>query len=391
MKQLIYLLFASYLLYFLQGIFYEHSSAMSVPFLLIYLAIGGWGVYKVMSEGGNSYTRILLIFIGIQILYFLLAPQYVMSRSRPISSLSQLKAIFISLLPFFPIYYVARRKDLTTVLKIVSLLFLLFYIVQFLFIEQRLVDELDPEQQSENVVNNVSYSFVNLLPFACLFLNKKLLSIGMWATCCFFILLGAKRGAIITGGISSIIYVWFLVKDSVRSRKYAALFMVCILFGLGVYYGYQFVLDNEFLVYRFENLAEGNDSGRSIIYQKIFDHWDGTTSLVHFLFGFGFNSSIAIAGNFAHNDWLELLSCCGLLGVVIYILLFIQLARYMLFLRGVRYRSLQAMFVMIVASWLCISAFSMGYAGITLFSMLLGYIMGERENGAGYRDILIKK
>lgn len=376
MKQLIYLLFASYFLYHLQGLLYAQGSGLSVMFLLAFFAVCGWGAANVLMYGGNSYSRMLMVFIGIQILYFLFAPQYIMSKAGPIQSLAQLKSVFISLMPFFPVYYVARRKDLTILLKIVAFLFLLLYIAQFFFNEQRLTDELDPEQRSENVVNNVAYSFVNLLPFVCLFLNKKLLSIGLWLCCCVFVLLGAKRGAIITGAISSIIYVWFLLKGSVRSRKYGALIAVFLMLCIGFYYGYQFVSEDEYLVYRFEELAAGNSSGRSIIYQKIFDTWNGTTSLGHFLFGFGFNSSISIAGNYAHNDWLELLSCSGLLGVIVYALMFWQLFRYYRRLYVIENRS---MFAMIVVSWLCMSAFSMGYAGISLFSILLGYVMGNKE------------
>ena len=386
MKQLIYLLFASFILYYLQGILYEQNTSMSVTFLLIYFAICGWGICKVVMNGGNAYSKVLLFFICLQVLYFLFGPQTIMSVAGPIRSLSQLKAVFISLLPFFPIYYVARRRDLTNVIKVVSVGFLLFYIVQFFFMEQRLVDDLDPTQQNENVVNNAAYSFIGLFPFAFLFVRRKLVSIGWWVCCCCFLLLGAKRGAIITGGISSLIFVWYLFKDSIREKRYKALIIVCVIMGISAYYGYQYVMGNEFLIYRFEDIAQG--SGRSLIYRKIFDSWNGTPSLVHFLFGFGFNSSIAIAGNYAHNDWLELLSCCGLLGVIVYAWMFWALFRYY---RLYSTEETRPMLAMIIASWLCMSAFSMGYTNISLFSILLGYIMGVQENKYVDRSILKNK
>ena len=91
-----------------------------------------------------------------------------------------------------------------------------------------------------------------------------------------------------------------------------------------VFLGYRYYLDNEYLQYRLEVAAQGNISGRDIIYSNIWNSWLNSNSF-HFLFGYGFAASIKITGgSFAHNDWLEILSNFGLLGVIIFAVLFYQ-------------------------------------------------------------------
>ncbi len=387
MKYFTYFFLFIYLSYFSQGILYEEESIFSKGLLLCFFGICGWGIIKVLMDKPNGFSKILLLFVLVQFVYFLFSTKYAISGThRVISSFPQLKSIFISLLPFYPLYYCARRDNLSSGLLFFLVACLALYIFRFFNMQHELVFESG--QDSEAVVNNMSYAFIKLLPFTCLLFNRKIFSMGIWGCCMGLILLGAKRGAILTGIVAAILYIWYLLKHTWREKNGFYILLICIVVAIGGYFGYRFILSNDFVVGRFLELAEGNDSGRTYLYVRIFDYWKNTPSLLHLLFGFGFNSSITIAGNLAHNDWLELLSCCGVFGVIIYSLLFIQAIRYIRLLRQTP--ALQSMLVMIIICWLAMSAFSMGYTDMTLFSILLGYIMGTRESAA-YNNIECRK
>lgn len=79
-----------------------------------------------------------------------------------------------------------------------------------------------------------------------------------------------------------------------------------------------------------ENMLEGNVSGRDRIYANIFNGWLDSDNFINLLFGYGFAGSrlLSGSGHFAHNDWLELLSNFGLLGVTIYIVLFYSASKF---------------------------------------------------------------
>ena len=86
---------------------------------------------------------------------------------------------------------------------------------------------------------------------------------------------------------------------------------------------YKTFTSNEFMMRRMTSILEGNTSGREALYGAIVTKWYNSNNIWNLLFGFGFASSLEITGgNFAHNDWLELLSNFGLAGIFAYLLLF---------------------------------------------------------------------
>ena len=138
-----------------------------------------------------------------------------------------------------------------------------------------------------------------------------------------------------------------------------------------------FIQNNEFLVSRMEQITEGG-SGRDFIFSTIFDGWLNSASLFNMIFGYGFASSLRFVGNYAHNDWLELLSNFGLIGVIIYSFLFWHV---LVFVRDKR-RELDHRIIMfcVCLIWFLITLFSMGYTNVTngyLRSMLLAYLIGN--------------
>lgn len=140
----------------------------------------------------------------------------------------------------------------------------------------------------------------------------------------FFIIQGVKRGAIIAGGAGLLFFLYYQLRIIERKNRFRD-----YIFAIGsiivlAYFGYDYYQSNEFLVNRMEALSEGSSSGRNIIYANIFNAWYESHNILNILFGFGFGSSLILSGtgNWAHNDWLEGLEGFGLIGVILYLLLF---------------------------------------------------------------------
>lgn len=85
--------------------------------------------------------------------------------------------------------------------------------------------------------------------------------------------------------------------------------------------------------------------------------------------GAGATETVNIVGNFAHNDWLELLINQGLLGVLLYVVYWIAFFRNWKLLR--HDKELYAMMGCALLSCLIPSFFSMSYANMNMITTLV--------------------
>jgi len=231
-----------------------------------------------------------------------------------------------------------------------------------------------------SVVNNVSYSFVALLPVVFL-IRKKIFSVAVLIFLMFFIIQGAKRGAILGGGLIVAVYFYHLIKDANNKNNSLRLVGVLILILLLMYFGYDYYLSNEFVIDRMSSIYEGG-SGRDFIYTKILNYWYHSDNIVKYFFGFGFAYSLKITnGLFAHNDWLELLSNIGLIGVLSYLMLYYSSIRVFQKYNWVSIEKYILLSVMLV--WFLSSMVSMWYTNIQqgyLYSIILAYLVVIKSN-----------
>jgi len=104
-------------------------------------------------------------------------------------------------------------------------------------------------------------------------------------------------------------------------------------------------------------------------------------NFLNLLFGFGFSASLELSGtgHFAHNDWLELLSNYGLLGVITYLALIVSVFKYAL-KPNIKIDNRMMIFA-ILAIWLITSMISMHYmSGSGYFkAMLLAYLINPQN------------
>lgn len=70
---------------------------------------------------------------------------------------------------------------------------------------------------------------------------------------------------------------------------------------------------------RIQATLEGNSSHRDEMYSSLLRTFVYDTSLFQMLLGRGAWGTLTVSFNFAHNDWLEILTNQGLLGIIVFI------------------------------------------------------------------------
>lgn len=147
------------------------------------------------------------------------------------------------------------------------------------------------------------------------------MAIAFLAVCFMFVMTGAKRGAIICMGAVLLYLIWWYYKDKhISLRTIASILVIITALGIGI--NYYFTTD-DYLQQRLQQTLEGNSSHRDVLYFILWNEWLNA-DLVTQLFGRGIAQTVPLAGNFAHNDWLELLTDEGLLGALIYLIIIVK-------------------------------------------------------------------
>ena len=358
-----------FLVYNLQGVFYESGGIISQSLILLVILIAFISFIKViLSHPNDKVVTIWMIFILLNIFYYLGSLNW--NRSLDVN---HLKGILSGMLPFFVFYESGKKgKDLITSFKLFFIVALIVTIVTYF----RNKTQFMIEYQTDNVVNNMAYSFIPLVPFVFLFKGKVILQYSFVLLIATFVILGSKRGAIVSCIFSMICFMYYTYKDLSGKSIYNKIILILLSFS-AIYIVYSVFLGNSFILQSFERVAEGQISHRDVIYRTIWNYWLNASSVFNLLFGFGFVASVEITGKYlAHNDWLEVLSNMGLMGVIIYASLIYQSYK----LKNNFYASSiwHQMLVTIMLTWIIMTIFTTRYNGlVSIYSnVLIGYITG---------------
>ncbi len=371
------LLFVLFILYYAQGSLYASGSILSQGALAAILIISSFYLIKtiILKKNKNTFYKVWTALLTINVIGFIFT-----GTLSDVNHFGMLKGILVCSLSFYPFYYFSQNGNLKARHLLVFFVMLLpITILQFYLNASQIL--LDRISDSTDVVNNVSYSFVALIPFVFLLKNKRIISFGFMMILVFFIIQGAKRGALIAGAIGLLSFVYFQLRTIERRKRFKGYFIISIAIVSMSVYAYNIYETNEFLIDRMQGLAEGNSSGRDIIYLNILNAWYNSTSYINILFGYGFAASLYLSGtgNFAHNDWLELLSNYGLLGVSIYIMLFYSAIKEII--NSTWTKDKQIFLITILLIWLFVSLVSMTYTSVNGYiqAILLAFLIGSRE------------
>ncbi|WP_085537631.1 O-antigen ligase family protein [Massilibacteroides vaginae] len=370
------LLFLLFPIYYLQGVVYPKGSTISQLCLFLILLICSWLFVKtlLLKERKPLFYKAWTALLLLNIVGFIFTANY----SDPMH-LGAFKEILGCLLPFYAFYYFSKKGCLES--KHLITFFLIILPVTILFYFANRYQILLNRSMDGDLVNNVAYSFVRLIPFVFLIKEKKLLSLLSFMLLFIFIIAGAKRGAFIAGGIYFLLYFYYQLKTIDKRQRNYYYFLIIIVLSAFLYYVYSTVVSNEFFMDRLVSMAEGDSSGRDWIYQSIWNEWYKSESYLNILLGYGFASSLGMTGGFfAHNDWLELLSSFGLIGVAVYLFLF-----YAVF-KTIRNKQLaldkRYLLFSITIVWLFISFFSMWYTTMGSYTqaILLAYLTQQTSS-----------
>lgn len=328
------------------------------PYLVWRLSLVLISLYVILFEEGKRLPceNALLVFTAFNLLHFFI------SYLWKIPSTTQIGNILCALLPLSLFVCLSQKGVMNhKFFTFTGILLLICAILQYYHYERMAI--MGSSRDDVDVVNNSTVAFLMLLPMVLLFNNN----VQKWVTllvCLFFLIMGAKRGNILAAFIPLLLFVRYVLKDSRRSALKTILVLLAIMGA--AFLTYRWVANNDFLMYRIEQTQEGNSSNRDRIYAGAWQAWYDADNFITYLFGYGFDGTLKQALTFhhhAHNDWLEILVDYGLVGVVLYLWVFIILT---IQAKKIKNFQLKMAFLSVFFIWFFKTLYSMGFTSETL-------------------------
>ena len=373
-----------FVFYLLQGIVYPSGSIISQGVLLLFLMIGFGCLLRTMMQNHNPQViQIFVVFYIMILLWYILSPKTVHGTINEaigaVSTLGQFKNASIFFLSFFIAYYcsIGHKNINDSYIFKISIAFFILILMRYFFSKSILSAE------REDFTNNAGYYFIAYLPYIPIILKKhRIVAILMMLISIVIVFVSAKRGAILCL-LASVVFSFIYYLKSYRLYKKYVILLFAIICAFGIL-GYNLYISNDYLMYRIENTKEVGIGSRTLAYSILWQHWYTDTNILTLLFGNGSAATVNVWGNYAHNDWLEVLIDYGLIGILVYLSLFIAL---FIFIRkseiDVHYKL--SMYICFIV-WFLKTLFSMGYTDTAnaFFMLLLGIIIGQIQNNRKY-------
>lgn len=378
--QLIILSFGLLILYYLQGLLYPAGSIISQGVLLVYILIGLAYLCRFSIKSKMPVpVKIWILFCFLQIATFLLSPKTVIGNKYEaigaVSTFVQFKGILtFSLSLFIGLQIGKSRVNYNKILSVIGIILFIIAIYRYFYgaIQFKLA------YGKEMTRNNGSYAFILSLPFLIIMFQRfKWISVALFFISVGFVISAAKRGAIVClAATVLIIGYWYLKNNKLTINKIIVLLTGIIsIIGLTIY----LYTNNAILQHRIDQTATNGIGMREVAYRVLLDHWINDENIFTKLFGNGMAQSISVWGNYAHNDWLEILISNGLVGVTIYFIFFVSAFYYTIHIKSKSAYELSA--IIFLTIWFCTTCFSMGYSSIWGgFSMILLGIIWSRQH-----------
>lgn len=312
--------------------------------------------------------KAVLFFVTFNLFHFLVSYLWQTSNTSSIGNILS-GLLSLSLFSFLSKKGVMTEKAIAIIGVILVMVSVLCYNYYSSYIHARIASEGD-------TTNSYSEFFAMLFPIL-FFIKKPLLKWPLLLVCLFFLIMGAKRGNIIVIIIPLILLLHQTLKDN-RQSAIKILFSMAIIVGASVLV-YYWASSNEYLLYRLEQTQEGNSSGRDRIYERVWHLWLDSENFFHQIFGYGYEAVYNHLHVAAHNDWLEILVDYGLVGVLLYLIV------YVCFVRQIRVTiDPEAKIVIISAVSILFvkSLFSMSFntSTLPLLMISLGTALGQYKN-----------
>lgn len=297
--------------------------------LLLYFTISAlyYSWYSAVNYKLPVYFKCLFLFVFVLSLYgvalILIGDDvYWPALGIYVEKSDYVQWLITSLLTSVPIYVFRCEKIIDE--KIMKALYVVFFIsciyayYGVLKYQMMMTAYLDPNKEEFTIT--CVYSFLSILPLVILFKKKLVVAFAFIATSFVYCVLGAKRGPIILGGVSSILLILGLFKCSSGKKKLlVALISIFFFVGLYSFLSYQMETSSYFAM-RIDQTMEGYTSGRDDYAKTILDYYLNSTSTFQFFLGIGAQGTLSVNESYAHNDWVGILLEQGVWGVFLYLI-----------------------------------------------------------------------
>jgi len=268
-------------------------------------------------------------------------------------SISNLMNIVLFPLTFLCSYLMVINK--IQFLKIKKFQYIFIFIIMLLY----LYTKFFIGHHGGLMINSIYY-LVLLLPFV-LICEKKLLRNVMIFAILICVLISMKRTAFIAV-IGSLILFFVLKREKQLNKKSGVKLKNILYIILGIiliYLIYSFISDKLGfnILDRFNNNNIDISSGRFDIYRMVLDDFY-ISDIFQMFFGHGYNSVVYLTGGLsAHNDFLEILYDFGIVGLMLYVFIYINLLSIYKVFKKNRYINSEAFLVSIfIFGVMCIAS-----------------------------------
>lgn len=368
--------------YFLQGTVFSHYGGGMAQVILVLLLLFSiyCFLYVNINYNVNSYLKalnlLILMFTVYGVIRIFRGESIIMEHNlSAVIPFYYLKNIYISLLPIY-VYYFFAKMGILEQKHLQLYLYLFLILVTFSYIENYM--NASKSTESEELTNNMGIRFMTLIPMLFFLEKKRLLQYAALVYILTFVVMGMKRGAILLGAILAIYFLYHSLKEASQKEK-LYLFLLSFFASILIFLVVQDLMANSaYFQRRVEQTLEGNASGRDSIYSMLWYSFLENGSLFHCLFGFGADATIQFAGNYAHNDWLELLINNGLLGVCLYAWYWRTFYNMEKKIEDVQIKNA---FVAYFIALFMLTLYSMSYNNMDIFSTMgLGYCVAKVDS-----------
>lgn len=377
-----------WLIYKSQSLFFGVSGTIYSQLVLVFVLLLSWVyffrvIFKTSMPAFLRYYTLFFLFLSVYGIANILSPhQGAAVLSKP--SL-YLQTLWISMMPIYAFYYFSYKRLIGSKLLLFwGILFLVIAIVSYNTGLDKFSDESVYVQG--DAVSNYGYSFLMLIPLICILnFQKKWITFGFLGIILFYILVTAKRGALLLGALLVLYYFYKTIKGSKQRRRVSNFLLIIIFVGLSIIMVRQQIDAGGYFSQRIDDTMAGDSSDRDVIYASIWTIFLNPDKLIHFLFGYGADGTLATFGGYAHNDWLEILINQGVFGALVYLIYFVNFFKASrLFPKRSSFRIVWGMCLLICVSR---SFISMSYGDMsTALTLAMGYCLGMCEQNVNIVD-----
>lgn len=315
-----YILLGLIIIYMLKGMVYPTGT---ISMCIAALELGICLLFGLKSLKFIYKSRIVYILYFLTILVtmsFFLSSKIRMSQFGSISTFTFYREFCGAVFPFFGMYFLVRKNKINKKLLTWSFYLIFLSAVAAFFFEtvRGMI-----ESNKEFLTSNGAYRFLYLMPFVVFIKNRYIITL-LWIISFIIAIISAKRGTIVGLTFEFIVYYWWRFRES--KNKWWFIIIALLLISISIHYLIQYYMDNQYFQMRVEATLEGKTSGRDYIIFKLLNYYT-KANIFQQIFGCGFAITLSAAGNYAHNDWIEMLLDCGIIGVVLYGLFYLSLIR----------------------------------------------------------------